>query len=406
MNPTSEESLENQQFKDTKLTDVHFSEKHDMNEVDDAEPTKYVVRLLETEAELKARMATTISFAKPILWHDEVGIIFPNTINVIQGQAGVHKSRLAETFCSVLLSKTKIQNDLGFNKNLLAYYHVLYVDTERNLNDQLPYSFQQIVIKAGYQIDAIPENFSCISLMNIKRKKRFKALKQYIEYLRSKTDKHLFIVLDVSSDCITDFNNTQDTMKLIDHMNVAVNNSNCTFLCVIHENPRSDKARGHLGTELMNKTTTQIQVEYLKQNNTVTALIAVNFLKNRKTKKPPSIFCMYSDTVNGLVLADGIETAELMDQKNQKSAVEDVAEALAVYFEGAEMEMTTNAELQQKLCKDFVGCNGDAMRKRLNTIVSKKMPILINAIPYKLVKERQGREMFFKIVLMESEDRC
>jgi hypothetical protein len=403
MNDTSLTSLKNEQFKDTTNRDVHFNEGEDMNEVDDAEPTKYVVRLLEIEAELKAKMATTISFAKPILWHGEIGIIYPNTINVIQGQAGVHKSRLAETICSALLSRTGVENHLGFSKKLLDHFHLLYADTERNLSDQLPYALQQIVTKAGYQKETPPETFSFTSLMEIDREDRFEALKELIANLRSKTNDHLFIVLDVCSDCINDFNQTGDTMKLIDHMIIAVNNNNCTFLCIIHENPGNEKARGHLGTELMNKSTTQLQVSYVKNNND---LIQVKFLKNRSTKKPPSIFCMYSDTVNGLVLADDSETAELRDQKTQKSAAEDVAEAVAVFFEGAEMEMIPNGELQQKLCKEFVGCNGDAMRKRLNTIVSKKMPILINAITYKLEKEKRSREMYFKIILMESEDRC
>jgi hypothetical protein len=403
MNDTSQTSLKNEQFKDTKLTDVHFNDGEDMNEVDNAAPKKYVKRLREIEAELKRQVATTILFAEPILWYDKIGVIYPNTINVIQGQAGVHKSRLAENIFSTLLSRPGVENPLGFTKNISKHFHLLYVDTERNLNDRLPHALQQIIIKAGYPTDTLPNNFSCISLMKIKRKKRFKALKQFIEDVRSKTDDHLFIVLDVTTDCINDFNQTGDTMKLIDHMIMAINDNNCTFLCVIHENPGSEKARGHLGTELMNKSTAVIQVGYVKQNNTPTDLIQVKFLKTGTTKKPPSIFCRYSDTVNGLVLADDNETAELIDQKKQKSAAEDVAETLADYCEVG--EMTRNNELIQQLCKEH-GCKGEAMSKRLRTIVSNKIPILINGTTYNLVKERQGREMFFKIVPMESEDRC
>jgi predicted ATPase len=43
-----------------------------------------------------------ISFSQPIVWQKENPVFFPKTINVIQGKAGVHKSRLAETICAAL----------------------------------------------------------------------------------------------------------------------------------------------------------------------------------------------------------------------------------------------------------------------------------------------------------------
>ena len=41
------------------------------------------------------------------------------------------------------------------------------------------------------------------------------------------------------------------------------------------------------------------------------------------------------------------------------------------------------------------------MRKRLTAIVTDEMPVLINGKSYKLIKEKQSREIYFKIVPIE-----
>jgi hypothetical protein len=399
MNTTSKRSLRNEQHKDNELRTVHIQDGEDMNEPDNATATKNIQRLLEIQADLKYRMAENISFSRPILKHGENAIVFPNTINVIQGQAGVHKSRVAETICSAILSKPDIENHLGFSKNPLDYFHLLYADTERNLKDQFPYALQQIVTKAGYNKEDPPANFSFISLLEIDRSERFMVLREFIEYQRSITDYHLLIVLDVTTDCIMDFNKPEHTMQLIDLMNRAVNKSNCTFLCIIHENPGSEKARGHLGTEIMNKSSTVMQVGFVKQDSKATDLIELKFLKTRTTKRPASIYCKYSDTLKGLALADASEVSEKVNYRKQKSAAEDVAETLAVYFEG--VESLSSSSLLEKLCKEF-GSKNDAMRKRLTAIVMDEIPIQINGQTYKMIKVKHSREIYFKIVPIEA----
>ncbi|MCX2765199.1 hypothetical protein OQJ66_20630, partial [Aquimarina muelleri] len=57
----------------------------------------YIPLLLKTQKELTQRKAKLIHKVPPLLFHKDIGILYPRTINVIQGKAGVHKSRLAET---------------------------------------------------------------------------------------------------------------------------------------------------------------------------------------------------------------------------------------------------------------------------------------------------------------------
>ena len=181
-------------------------------------------------------------------------------------------------------------------------YTAVYVDTERNLTEQLPYALQSIQIKAGYNKAENPKNFEYISLLQINRKERFAALTEYLNYIRQSTSNPLFIVLDVSTDCIEDFNKVDKSMELIDLMNMAINEHNVIFLCLIHENPNSVKGRGHFGTELMNKASTVMQVGFEKdgsQNDT--DIIRVKYLKCRSTARHTPFYIKYSSEAKGLI---------------------------------------------------------------------------------------------------------
>ena len=310
--------------------------------------------ILDTRAKLKELKAGEIRFSDPVMKQGDNAVIFPHTINVIQGQAGVHKSRLAENICAAFLKRHDCDSELlGYRRaNFDAGHTVVYVDTERNLSEQLPYSLQSIQVKAGYQRADHPDNFEYISLLQINRKERFTTLNEYLEYVRKGTNNPLFIVLDVSTDCIEDFNKTDKSMELIDLMNMAINEHNVIFLCLIHENPKSDKARGHFGTELMNKASTVMQVAFEKdagQNDT--DLIRVKYLKCRSTARHTPFHMKYSQEAKGLVLATDGEVSGAINSRKHKASHEDMIDHLEMYLgDGGEL---TRIDLLDKLSKEF-----------------------------------------------------
>lgn len=69
------------------------------------------------------------------------------------------------------------------------------------------------------------------------------------------------LILDGIKDICTDFNNIQDVAVTMDTVTRWALDYNIHIICVLHENPGSDKARGHLGTELYNKATEIVNVE-------------------------------------------------------------------------------------------------------------------------------------------------
>lgn len=331
-------------------------------------------RLLETRNKIAEAMKGPITFSKPILRQYEKAIFYPKTINVIQGKAGVHKSRLAETICSALLSDIGNNKDLlGFKKDPLARYVVVYVDTERNLSEQLPYALQQIKIKAGYTIQDKVGDLDWVSLLEFDREKRFDMLDIFLEYVRNQYNTHIFIVLDVITDCVFNFNDTKDSMKLIDMMNKSINRFDVTFLCLIHENPgNTDKARGHLGTEILNKSSTVIQISFEKDKDQhAMDLIKINYLKCRNTKKHEPFFVQYSEEEKGLVIADTETIKEALDKKKLKAGISDITEYLSIIL----TEPAERKELLENLTKEL-NCGSRIIEDRLKEIIAGNLEII------------------------------
>jgi hypothetical protein len=268
------------------------------------ESQHYLTHLQTSQRSLYERAKHPITFSNPMLsLGGEIPLLYPNTINVISAKTGKHKTRFAELLCSVIL-KNPACNDAPLN--ILARedreFAVVYVDTERNLKEQLPYSIQNIRAKAGYSRFCEVDNFECISLLEIDRPNRFHALREFLDFARKKfKGRHLFVVLDVVSDCCENFNDPRYTMPLVDALNSNINRFDVTFLCVIHQNPslHDDKARGHLGTELENKASTIITLGMDADSD----LIRIACKKQRTAKPFEAFFAKYSEEEHGLVLA-------------------------------------------------------------------------------------------------------
>lgn len=354
--------------------------------------------VLATRERLRQLKATDIRFSDPVLKQGENAVIFPHTINVIQGQAGTHKSRLAENICAAFLKRHGCNGELlGFRRTGFEAAHtVVYVDTERNLSEQLPYALQSIQMSAGYDKADHPHNFDFVSLLQVSRSERFAALNEYLQHIKNETETPLFIVLDVATDCIEDFNKVDKSMQLIDLMNVAVNEHNVIFLCLIHENPQSDKARGHFGTELMNKASTVMQVRFEKdasQNDT--DIVRVKYLKCRSTARHTPFHIRYSAEAKGLVLADAADVSGVVNSRKHKASNQDMADHIEMYLgDGSEL---TRVDLLNKLCADFSAAQRTIETRLAEMLESGTEFFNEKGEPCNLVKEVRSKTVYYKL---------
>lgn len=377
-----------------------------------SEPQNILAKLIASNEKILEAAKSNIVFtpAWVQLGPEQTPIFSKGTINVIQGKAGVHKSRLAETFCSLLLSKDGKGDFCGFERyNLGAGYYVAYIDTERNSKEHFPAAVQRIRERAG--LDRIVDNGHLypVSIKDHERKDRLEAVKAWIEHVRSVmkekgvSEWNLFVVLDVVTDCTESFNNETQTMRLFDYLGNLCEDQNVTFLLVIHENPGSEKARGHAGTEAMNKADCQIQIAYESgSNGEETDLIKIRFLKTRNAARPKPLFLQYSKERNGLVTADAESVANHMESRKKNTGENDLIEALEdVVFNGKD-------EIPQKKAVDTltekIGKTANTIKTHLDNLINRGVTIKSNGKKCQLTKEvRPGKPTVYRLVTQQND---
>ena len=324
-----EEEFDSSRFEQGKSTESNQSNQPGTDPKEEARQ-----RLLEAILILEdmvGDLATkAVVFSPPLITRQEVGIFGRNTINIIQGAFGSHKSRWAELMAALMLtSKPDDAQFLGFVRSILERFCLLYVDTERNLTEELPFAIQGIKTRAGFQLGDKPAHFRFTSVKAVERARRFDAIEAFISHVREQTDIHLFVVIDVVTDAIGDFNDPKESMKLFDFLGNLCDRHNATFLLVIHQNPGTDKARGHTGTEAANKASTVLQIGFEKTDKDEDSeLIKLKYLKLRRGKRPEPVFLQYSEEANGLILASADAITNHINYRKHKAPVESMAERL------------------------------------------------------------------------------
>lgn len=112
-------------------------------------------------------------------------------------------------------------------------------------------------------------------ILRIARMERSKYLSMYelkihnphkrIEIIEKLISSEIFdlIIIDGIRDLVFDINNPEEATNVTGNLMRWADVHNCHILSIIHQNKGSDHARGHLGTELINKSETVIKVSKL-----------------------------------------------------------------------------------------------------------------------------------------------
>lgn len=350
-------------------------------------------RLLDTQRTLQRRVERPIVCSKPLLTQDGEGIIWPHTINLIQGQTGTHKSRVAELICSALITEGELRGDslgLALGSSATCPYAVCYVDTERNQQEQFVQAIQTMKKRAGYEPGDHPAHFKYASLLDIPRTERLETLRQYLEHLRGQMAGHLVIILDQLADCVTDFNDPKESLLLTDLLNVMVNQQDVTFLCIIHENPGGSKARGHLGTECANKASTVLQVGFIKSaSGTPSDVIQMKYIK-RRSGSPNLTFRVQYDAEKGeLVRAEKDVVKAALDNRKIAAIPSEVITALSTVLIKPMKVTDLKAELIAK-----VGGSDKTLGSRLKVLITEQTTVPdADGVLCTLMQEKKGTSL-------------
>ncbi|WP_345270638.1 AAA family ATPase [Nibrella viscosa] len=367
----------------------------------DPERENHLNHLLQREQLLSEAATKPVVFSPPIISRADAGIIGRSTLNIIQGAYGSHKSRLAELIAALMLTSNQANDPqfLEFKRVALERFCVCYIDTERNQSEELPFAIQGIKLKAGYSLADKPADFRFTSIKDIDRKARFDAIESFISHVRQQTRLHLFCLIDVVTDAVGDFNDAKESMRLYDFLGNLSDHYDATFLLVIHQNPGTEKARGHTGTEAANKASTVMQIGFERDGSgNETNLIRLKFLKLRRGKRPEPVYLQYSEEAKGLVLADTEQIAAHVNYRKHKADYEDVADRLTSLLSEGPLP---KSEVWNILTTEF-GAKNATIRERLKTVMEEQPPMYDEEDrAVRLTDYKEGRNQFFKLTPIE-----
>ena len=214
------------------------------------------------------------------LYIDENPIFGLGDISTIIGKA---KSR--KTFASTILTAAMVGNttiggrlrgELPDDKR-----GVLFIDTEQSeYYAQLCARRVYGLLDKDYYDDELP-NFKAYSLRPHTPMERL----QIIEKLIYGTPNLGFVVIDGIRDLITSINDEEQATLITSRLLKWSTERMIHICCILHMNKNDANARGHVGTELMNKSLAVLAVNKLDKNEDCSEIVPVA----TREKEPPSI---------------------------------------------------------------------------------------------------------------------
>ena len=140
---------------------------------------------------------------------------------------------------------------------------VLWVDTEQSA------SHTQRVIKRIHRMAKVPEDkpydkLVTLTLREVEPKERFSILKDAIAYYKPR-----LVIIDGISDLMYNSNCIEESDAVVGELMTLSTEYSCHIMSVLHTNPNSDKARGHIGSTLQRKVETMIYVRKVGERSVV-----------------------------------------------------------------------------------------------------------------------------------------
>ncbi|TDD75263.1 AAA family ATPase [Flavobacterium caseinilyticum] len=168
----------------------------------------------------------------------------------------IGKAKSRKSFFISIAVSTALGNDAILNR-FKSYLppdknEVIYFDTE-----QSKYYVQKAVKRICTQIDQPePKNLHAFHLRSLNPAERL----QFIETEIYSNDKIGFVVIDGIKDLVTSINDESEATMIASKLLKWTEERNIYLVTVLHQNKSDNNARGHIGTELINKAQTVLSV--------------------------------------------------------------------------------------------------------------------------------------------------
>jgi hypothetical protein len=180
--------------------------------------------------------------------------------SLITGKAKSRKTFFINIAVSCAISKDLILK--RFKGNLPPEQNeVLYIDTEQG-KFHVQLALKRICKQTNI---ASPDNLHVYSLRSRTPEERL----QIIETLIYDNEKMGFVVIDGIKDLVTSINDEEQASMISSKLLKWSEERNIHIVAVLHQNKGDNNARGHLGTELINKAETVLSVTKVEKNKDI-----------------------------------------------------------------------------------------------------------------------------------------
>lgn len=174
----------------------------------------------------------------------------------------IGKAKARKTFYINIAISTAVSKALILGRFLSSLEpdksEVLYFD-----NEQAEYHVQLVARRICKQINiSLPPNLHVYHLRSLTPQERLKL----IEYAIYSNKKVGFVIIDGIKDLVTAINDEEQATMITSKLLKWTEERNIYILTVLHQNKGDLNARGHLGTELINKAETVLSITKVENN--------------------------------------------------------------------------------------------------------------------------------------------
>ncbi len=204
-------------------------------------------------------------------------LFFLGDYSLIIGKAKSRKTFLNTMLMAALVGNTNtgnIQAMVPKGKRIIVYF-----DTEQGIYHAHK-AAKRVLKMLGIQ--SAP-NFKAFSLRKFSPKERL----QIIEYIICNTPDILVVFIDGIRDLVTSINDEEQATVIASKLMKWSQELNIHISCTLHMNKSDNNARGHLGTELLNKSLVTISVTKCKNASEYSEVVVT---ESREKEPPPFIF--------------------------------------------------------------------------------------------------------------------
>lgn len=232
---------------------------------------------------------------RPIIEQNGMMIASLGNISAVVGAAKSKKTFLCTALVGGLLAE---RGDFGITPRLAK---VLWVDTEQS-ELHVRKVCERIHRLAGWDERRNCGMLHTLTLREVDPKSRAEILYMAIELYRPQ-----LVIVDGISDLMYNTNDIEESDRIVGELMAISTDLNCHILCVLHTNPNSDKARGHIGSTLQRKAETVIFVHKVGE----CSVVEPQFCRNEEFEP----FAFIIDEEGLPILAD--MPVESSDERNE-----------------------------------------------------------------------------------------